>query len=66
MAYAYSFDTKSISRIDYIQEDVSDAYTHLNDELELEKEETEEEYFGHSLVSINELSDKQLTEMGLI
>ena len=66
MAYAYSFDTKSISRIDYIQADVADAYTHFDDELELENEETEEEYFGHSLISINELSDNQLTEMGLI
>ena len=55
-----------MTKWDTIQLDVADAYRHLDDELELENEETEEEYFGHSLVSINELSDNQLTEMGLI
>ena len=65
MSYAYSYATNSIDKYDTIQSDIADAYTHL-DELELENEETEEEYFGLSLVSINELSDKQLTEMGLI
>ena len=65
MSYAYSYSTNSIDKYDTIQSDIADAYTHL-DELELENEETEEEYFGLSLVSINELSDKQLTEMGLI
>ena len=65
MSYAYSFATNSIDKYDTIQSDIADAYTHL-DELELENEETEEEYFGHALLSINELSDKQLTEMGLI
>ncbi len=55
-----------MTKWDTIQADVADAYRHLDDELELENEETEEEYFGHSLVSINELSDKELTEMGLI
>ena len=55
-----------MTKWDTIQADVADAYAHLDDELELENEETEEEYFGHSIVSINELSDKQLTEMGLI
>ena len=66
MSYAYSYATNSIDKYDTIQSDVADAYAHLDDELELENEETEEEYFGLSLVSINELSDKQLTEMGLI
>ena len=65
MSYAYSYSTNSIDKYDTIQSDIADAYTHL-DELELENEETEEEYFGLALVSINELSDKQLTEMGLI
>ena len=65
MSYAYSYATNSIDKYDTIQSDIADAYTHL-DELELENEETEEEYFGLALVSINELSDKQLTEMGLI
>ena len=66
MSYAYSYNTNTIDKYESIQSDVSDAYAHLDDELELENEETEEEYFGHSLVSINELSDNQLTEMGLI
>ena len=66
MSYAYSYNTNSIDKYESIQSDISDAYAHLDDELELENEETEEEYFGHSLVSINELSDNQLTEMGLI
>ena len=65
MSYAYSYATNSIDKYDTIQSDIADAYTHL-DELELENEETEEEYLGLALVSINELSDKQLTEMGLI
>ena len=65
MSYAYSYSTNSIDKYDTIQSDIADAYAHL-DELELENEETEEEYFGLALVSINELSDKQLTEMGLI
>ena len=66
MSYAYSYNTNSIDKYESIQSDISDAYAHLDDELELENEETEEEYFGHSLVSINELSDKELTQMGLI
>ena len=55
-----------MTKWDTIQLDVADAYAHLDDELELENEETEEEYFGHSIISINELSDNELTEMGLI
>lgn len=66
MSYAYSYATNSIDKYDTIQSDIADAYTHLDDVDELENEETEEEYFGLALVSINELSDKQLTEMGLI
>ena len=66
MSYAYSYENNSVSKWDTIQSDIADAYSHLDDELELEKEETEGEYFGNSLVSINELSDNQLTEMGLI
>ena len=66
MSYAYSYSTNSIDKYDTIQSDIADAYTHLDDVDELENEETEEEYFGLALVSINELSDKQLTEMGLI
>ena len=66
MSYAYSYQTNSIDKYDTIQSDIADAYTHLDDVDELENEETEEEYFGLALVSINELSDKQLTEMGLI
>lgn len=65
MIYAYSFDTNSVSRIDFIQSDVADSYTHLNEELTTEQEETEESYFGHALISLDELTDKQLREMEL-
>ena len=65
MSYAYSYSTNSIDKYDTIQSDIADAYTHL-DELELENEETEEEYFGHDIISLDELSDKELEELEII
>ena len=65
MSYAYSYSTNSIDKYDTIQSDIADAYTHL-DELELENEETEEEYFGHDIISFDELSDKELEELEII
>ena len=55
-----------MTKWDTIQLDVADAYAHLDDELELENEETEEEYFGHDIISFDELSDKELEEMEII
>ena len=66
MSYAYSYETSTVSKWDTIQSDIADAYAHLDDELELENEETEEEYFGHSIISLDELSDKELEEMEII
>ena len=55
-----------MTKWDTIQLDVADAYAHLDDELELENEETEEEYFGHNIISFEELSDKELEELEII
>ena len=55
-----------MSKWDTIQADVADAYRHLDDELELENEETEEEYFGHDIISLDELSDTELDELEII
>ncbi len=55
-----------MTKWDTIQADVADAYRHLDDLLELEDEETEEEYFGHEIISLDEISDTELEEMGLI
>ena len=55
-----------MTKWDTIQLDVADAYAHLDDELELENEETEEEYFGHDIISLDELSDKELDELEII
>lgn len=55
-----------MTKWDTIQADVADAYRHLDDVDELENEETEEEYFGHAILSLEEISDNELEEMGLI
>ena len=55
-----------MTKWDTIQLDVADAYRHLDDELELENEETEEEYFGHDIISLDELSDTELNELEII
>jgi len=34
MSYAYSYETNSVSKWDTIQEDVSDAYSYLDEEEE--------------------------------
>lgn len=34
MSYAYSYETNSISKWDTIQEDVADAYSYLDEEIE--------------------------------
>ena len=55
-----------MTKWDTIQADIADAYAHLDDELELENEETEEEYFGVEIISLEELSDTELEEMEII
>ncbi len=55
-----------MTKWDTIQLDIADAYRHLDDELELENEETEEEYFGHEIVSLDELTEEELEEMEII
>ncbi len=45
---------------------VADAYRHLDDVEELENEETEEEYFGVEIISLDELSDTELEEMEIM
>ncbi len=55
-----------MNKWDTIQADVADAYRHLDDVEELENEETEEEYFGVEIISLDELSDTELEEMEII
>jgi len=55
-----------MTKWDTIQADVADAYRHLDDVDELENEETEEEYFGVEIISLDELSDTELEEMEII
>ena len=57
---SYSFDTNTASKWDTIQEDVSDAYTYLDEEEETE----EEDFFGFSKsIQIDHLSDEQIDEL---
>ena len=55
-----------MTKWDTIQSDVADAYRHLDDVDELENEETEEEYFGIEIISLDELSDTELEEMEIM
>ncbi|MEY3825400.1 MAG: hypothetical protein RLZZ148_212 [Cyanobacteriota bacterium] len=55
-----------MTKWDTIQADVADAYRHLDDVDELENEETEEEYFGIEIISLDELSDTELEEMEIM
>ena len=56
-----------MTKWDTIQEDVKDAYVYLDEEEAYnEALDTEEEYFGHSIISLDELSDKELEEMEII
>jgi len=55
-----------MTKWDTIQLDVADAYRHLDDVEELENEETEEEYFGVEIISLDELSDEELEEMEIM
>ena len=55
-----------MTKWDTIQADVADAYRHLDDVEELENKETEEEYFGVEIISLDELSDTELEEMEII
>jgi CBS-domain-containing membrane protein len=43
MSYAYNTRTNSLSKWDTIQEDVADAYTYLDEEVDVEDEELEDE-----------------------
>jgi len=55
-----------MTKWDTIQADVADAYRHLDDVDELENEETEEEYFGIEIISLDELSDEELEELEIM
>ena len=55
-----------MTKWDTIQADISDAYRHLDEELELENEETEEDYFGHDIVSLDQLTEEELEEMEIM
>ncbi len=55
-----------MTKWDTIQADVADAYTYLDEELAIENEETEEEYFGHDIVSLDELTEDELEELEII
>jgi hypothetical protein len=55
-----------MTKWDTIQADVADAYVYLDEELELENEETEQEYFGVEIISLDELSDTELDELEII
>ena len=55
-----------MTKWDTIQADIADAYAHLDEELELENEETEEDYFGHDIVSLDQLTEEELEEMEII
>ena len=52
-----------MTKWDTIQADVSDAYTYLDEELELDKANKERaELFGHDvdLISLDELTDSEI------
>ena len=59
---SYSFDTTTAPKWDTIQEDVSDAYAYLDEELN--NEEDEDDIFGFSKsIQIDHLSDEQIDEL---
>jgi hypothetical protein len=68
MSYAYSYQTNSVSKWDTIQADVSDAYTHLDEELEYNAMiQDEQDVFGFTkAISLDHLTDEQLDEIALM
>jgi hypothetical protein len=53
-----------MTKWDTIQEDIKDAYAHLDDVEELEQED-EEDFFGFSkAIEIDHLTDEQLDMIG--
>jgi len=56
-AYAYGFDRNQFDKYATIQEDISDTYLHL---VEGEQELEDSELAELDLLSIDELSDKEL------
>ena len=68
MSYAYSYQTNSVSKWDTIQQDVSDAYTHLDEELEYNAMlQDEQDVFGFTkAISLDHLSDEQLDEIAIM
>ena len=55
-----------MTKWDTIQADVAYDYRHLDEELELENQETEEDYFGVEIISLDELSETELEEMEIM
>jgi hypothetical protein len=68
MSYAYSYETNSVSKWDTIQADVSDAYTHIDEELAYTAMiNDEQDVFGFTkAISLDHLTDEQLDEIAIM
>ena len=50
-----------MTKWDTIQADVADAYTYLDEELAQDAIAEEEDYFGHEIISLDEIKENELT-----
>jgi hypothetical protein len=50
-----------MTKWDTIQADVADAYIYLDEELAQETIAEEEDFFGHELISLDEIKENELT-----
>jgi hypothetical protein len=50
-----------MTKWDTIQADVADAYTYLDEELAQDAIAEEEDYFGHEIISLDEIKEDELT-----
>ena len=50
-----------MTKWDTIQADVADAYTYLDEELAQDAIAEEEDFFGHEIISLDEMKEDELT-----
>ena len=50
-----------MTKWDTIQADVADAYTYLDEELAQDAIAEEEDFFGHEIISLEEMKEDELT-----
>ena len=50
-----------MTKWDTIQADVADAYTYLDEELAQDAIAEEEDFFGHEIISLDEMKENELT-----